>query len=431
MTSHRRAAQLLVSSSTTLTESIGRHMPAGPYRDFTAWAFSSRNPRQAEFLRLTGLSQLINMNVTLLSGLVEEEQWPEVLRYAGLMNAYQVLEVISDNLALGLGSTHLDEAAAQRRSLVNAVNRAMLEALTPGRTTPAVLLLAGQAQQIARRTSAFSQSLATEKYAGMALDFARRQGTTVEALRELEFGVWPALVTGVEVVRELVASMSGTATASLVRQGLADRYRAVDRTLFGEHLSRFELASLGAQTILVTPTLAYLTGMLLEKIAGLEAYARVVSDGTLADVLATAALLVRLQNDLGTRLLQMPPVQQAAQVRRLQPAGDEVQTALAASGDDDVFTRLHKDVVNEESNVALWHARRAATPAEAWEAFADSLAYYAALYAQHQARLGGSLAELDMRLGDRRASTMIERFVRFHEVMYSQAYTKSVGEYAL
>src|SRR5262249_16792934 len=76
MPSHRHAAQLLVSGSTMLTEAIRRHMPAGPYRDFTGWAFSPRNPRQPEFLRMTGLSQLVRMNVTLLSGLVEDEQWP-------------------------------------------------------------------------------------------------------------------------------------------------------------------------------------------------------------------------------------------------------------------------------------------------------------------------------------------------------------------
>jgi hypothetical protein len=430
MTSHRRAAQLLVSSYTTLTDAIGRHMPSGPYRDFSAWAFSPGNPRQAEFLRLTGLTQLVKMNVTLLSGIVEDDHWPEVLRHAGLMNTYQVLEVISDNLALGLGSAVLDEAAGQRRALVSAVNRAMLAALTPGRSTPAVLLLAGQAQQVARKTSIFSQSLATTKYSAMALEFAQRQDDPPQALRELEFGVWPALVTEVEVCRDLVDSIAGTATSGLVRQGLADRYRAVDRTLFGEHLARFELAALGAQTILVSPTLAYLSGVLLEKLSRLTTFARVISDGTLSDTFATAALLVRLQNDMGTRLLRMAPVQQAAQVRRLQLAGDDVLTALSASAEDVVFTRLHKDVANQESNVALWHARRANTPAEAWDALADSLAYFAVIYAQHRARLDGCLAELDIRLGDRRASTMIERFVRFHEEMYSHSYTESVGEYA-
>jgi hypothetical protein len=415
MTSHRHAAQLLVSGSTTLTEAIRRHMPAGPYRDFTAWAFSPRNPRQPEFLRMTGLSQLVRMNVTLLSGLVEDDHWPEVLRYTGLLNSYRVLEMISGNLG---------------PSLASAVNRAMLEALTPGRSTPTVLLLAGQAQQVARSTSAFAQSLTAAKYEEMAKEFARLHAGTAEALRELEFGVWPALVTGVEMCREVIEALAGTATASLIRQGLADRYRAADRALLAEHQPRFELAAVGAQTILATPTLAYLIGMLLERVAALPAYAKVISDGTLSDALGTAALLVRLQHDVGTRLLKMGPVQQAAQLRRLQLGADDVQAALAAGAGDPVLTRLHKDVVHGKGNVALWHARRAATPAQAWEALADSLAYFTALYGQHQASLDGCLAQLDARLGERRASTMIERYVRFHEEMYSNLYTESAGEYA-
>ena len=41
------------------------------------------------------------------------------------------------------------------------------------------------------------------------------------------------------------------------------------------------------------------------------------------------------------------------------------------------------------------------------------------------------LAALDDRLGDRRMTTVIERFVRFHERMYSHRYTERTGEYAV
>ena len=85
---------------------------------------------------------------------------------------------------------------------------------------------------------------------------------------------------------------------------------------------------------------------------------------------------------------------------------------------------------NAEINVALWHARRAASMPEAWTALAESLSYYAGMYAHHSARLARGLAELDDRLGDRRASALIERLVRFHERLYSH-HTESVGEYAI
>jgi hypothetical protein len=102
-----------------------------------------------------------------------------------------------------------------------------------------------------------------------------------------------------------------------------------------------------------------------------------------------------VQHDVGTRLLKMGPVQQAAELRRLRAAGDEPLAALAAGPGDAVYARLRDDVDSGRGNVALWHARRAADAAAGWEALADSLAYFAQLYAQHHAWLGGCLAELD------------------------------------
>ena len=423
MTTNRRSAQLLVATREALTETIARHMPAGAYRDFTIWACSPKNPRQREFLQATGALQLINMNTTLLSGLVDDDRWPQMLRYAGIMNAYQVLEVISGNLAIGLGNTTLDDRGRLRRGLVSAVNRAMIETLTPGRPQPAVLLLAGPARAAARQTSGFDHSLAPDKLAGIATEYALSlvaDGKDAPPLTELEFGVWPALVANVETCREIVDQMEGTATASLLRQGLMDRYRAIDRTLFAEHLSRLELASLGTQTILIAPTLAFVLGALVERVHPVDGYPQIVASGWINDVLADAALLIRLQNDVGTRLLRMPPVQQAAALNAVTGRdGESGLELLRHQGHDPVFTRLHKDLENGESNLALWHARRAAGHKEIWLALAESIAYYAALYAQHRARLLTGLAELEERLGDRRASTVIERVVLFHERMYA------------
>jgi hypothetical protein len=444
VTTNRRSAQLLAATCTALREAIARHMPAGAYRDFTVWAFSPKNPRQQEFLAATGVLQLIKMNTTLLSGLIDDSHWIEVVRHVGMINAYQVLEVISGNLAIGLGNTELDERDLQRRGLVSALNRAMIETLTPGRRSPAVLLLAGPARDVARHTSGSDQSLAAAKHAGIAEEYAlslAAQGAPVPAPEELESGLWPALVANVETCRELVEAMDGTTTSGLLRQGLIDHYSAVDRILHAQHLSRLELAWLGAQTILVLPTLAFILGALAEKINPLKGYPRTVADGVIADVLTDAALLVRLQDDIGTTLLRMPPVRQAAALHEVtrrhagedggEEDGEGGLRLLMHHGRDPVFTRLHRALVNGESNLALWHARRARDPGAAWPALADSLAYYAGLYAQHSQRLAVGLAALDERLGDRRVSSLIERLVRFHERMYAYRHTDLSGEYAV
>jgi hypothetical protein len=411
-----------VATLAALTEAATRYMPAGPYRDFAIWVCSAKNPRQREFLQAAGIHQLIDMGNTLLVGNVDDDHWPAMLRHTSLMNAYQILEVISDDLAIGLGNATLDDRDRLRRGLVSSVNRAMIETLTPGRRQPAVLLLAGPARAAAKQTSGFEHS-SNRGIRGFAAEYAlflAAQGNKVPPPEEIEFGLWPALVANVETCRELMDQMEGTATASLLRESLINRYRAVDRVLFAQHLSRLELACLGAQTILVAPALAFMLGALMEKVYPVDEYTKIITDGGINDVLADAALMIRLLNDVGTRLLRLPAVRQAAAVQAITGRdGEKGLELLRDHGHDPVFARLHQDLTNGESNVALWHARRANGHEQVWLALAESLAYFANLYAQHSARLSAGLVELDERLGDRRASSVIERLVRFHENLYS------------
>jgi hypothetical protein len=443
MPANRRAAQLQEATCEAIIGAVRRHLPTSAYRDFTLWAFSSGNPRRHDYLQVTGLTQLVTMNVTLVGGLVDAPAWPLVEQKLALMNAYQYFETIADNVAMGLGAPELGDSGRERLELVTAVNRAMIQVLSPGRRTPGVLLLSGHPQRIARRASAFDLSLSAVKHAGIAEEYARYRAGETESSNlpgEVEFGLWGALVADLETCRDVADAMDGNPLADLIRDGLVNRYRAVDRTLRAPSLARMELATLGAHSILVAPTLAYGIGVLAETVHGDNALTAVVSDGLLADVLFDAALLVRLQNDVGTRLLRMAGVQQAALVHRLTRRAVERRKTLAADAlallveeaqAEAALTRLHKDIVNEEVNVALWHARRAADADGALRAFGESLGYLTDLYSQHFGRLTNGLSALDERLGDRRVSTVIERFVRFHERMYAHRYTEKYGEYAI
>jgi hypothetical protein len=443
MPANRRAVHLQEATCEAIISAVRRHLPKSAYRDFTLWAFSPDNPRRHDYLQVTGLTQLVTMNVTLLGGLVDGDAWPAIEQRLALMNAYQYFETIADNVAMGLGVPNLAGASHERLELVTAVNRAMIQVLSPGSPVPGVLLLSGYPQRIARRASAFDLSLSAVKHAGIAEEYARHRSDEGESFNlpgEVEFGLWGALVADVETCRDVAEEMDGSPVGTLVRDGLVNRYRAVDRTLRAPSLSRMELATLGGQSILVLPTLAYGIGVLGDASGMGAALSAVVSDGTLTDVLFDAALLVRLQNDVGTRLLRMAGVQQATLVYRLArraaerrevQAADALALLVEEAQTEAALTRLHKDIINEEVNVALWHARRAADADGALRAFGDSLGYLTGLYAQHHGRLAAGLAALDERLGDRRVSTVIERFVKFHERMYAHRYTERVGEYAI
>jgi hypothetical protein len=439
----RRAAQLLATSCEAVIDAAERHMPPGPYRDFTAWAFSIDNPQQGLFLQTSGLMQIVNLNIELYDGVVADDDWPTMLHYAGQLSTYLAFEVISGNLCLGLGRPLRDEADLDRLTLVTGFNSAVRQALASEHRLPAVIGLSGPSQQAARLVSGFDQSHVPTVHAAAALAYAgwcADIGRPVPPRQELEYGLWSALVANVEICRELVDGLTGTMTMPLLRQGLIDRYQAVDRTLLAPHLGRLELAALGTQTSLVGPTLAYQICILYEVLAPLAAYPSVLNDGSLADTLADAALIVRLQNDIGPHLLRMAPSQlvdlMQTIARGTAEAGcitaDEALDLLRHVGlDDPAFTRLDKDLLMGENNVALWHARRAMDALDSLDALSDSLTYYAHLYRQHKARLRLGLATLDARLGDRRASTVIERFVLFHHRMYGQRHTEKAGEYAI
>lgn len=442
MPANRRAAQLQDGTCETIAAAVRRHLPAGGYREFVLWALSTDNPRRPDYLQMTGLTQLVTMNVTLLGGLIDAAAWPTVRRHLELMNAYQFFETITDNVAMGLGSPTLSGPALERLEVITALNRAMLQALAPGRGEPAVLLLSGAPRRAARRASAFDLSLATTKYAGIAEEYARHQ---VHAggepdVPDIEYGLWAALVANVETCRDVAEALDATPVGPLVRDGLLNRYRAVDRSLRGHGLSRMELAMLGAQTILVVPTLAYGMGVLAIAGATVPELQAVLADGSLADVLYDAALLVRLQNDVGTKLLTMPPIEQKALIDRLarravgrqKVEASDALTLLTEEAETEIaLTRVQKDIIKDEFNIVLWHARRAADAVSALRAFSDSLDYMSVLYAHHTIRLQAGLTTLDDRLGDRRMTTVIERFVRFHERMYSHRFTERIGEYAI
>ena len=428
--SANRHAELLEASCETVAAAVRDHLPAGGYRDFVLWALSAGNPRRSEYLQMSGLTQLVAMYLALLGGLVGDDAWPAVRRHLALMIAYQFFENISDNMAMGLGSPVPTGSAAQRLTVISALNRAMGRALTPGRTDPAARLLRAIPRQVARSASAFDLSLTADRYADLANEYAQR--VPGASLPDIECGLWSALVANVETCRAVLQAMAANPIGPLVRDGLLNRYQAVDRSLHAEGLSRMELAMLGAQTILVMPTLAYGLGVLAA-----EAVLPVVADGSLADVLFDAALLVRLQNDVGPALLKMPPNTQQDLVRHLtrraaeRPQADALAVLTEEAQADVALTRLHKDIVTEEFNISLWHARRATDATAALRAFGDSLDYLSNLYALHSERLAAGLAALGDRLGDQRPAVVVERFVRFHEHMYSQRFTERTGEYAV
>jgi hypothetical protein len=338
------------------------------------------------------------------------------------MNVYQLYEIVSDNLAIAA-------AGVRSRPVLRVFNAAMVAALRGDPVLPAELL-AGIEPPV-RRLSAFAHSLAGPAHRRMASRFvAERGGRTV---KDIEYGVWPALVANVSTAQAVADRVAGLSIGRVMRDGLVRRYEAVNRTLDGGYLPLFELATIGAHAILVTPTLSYYVGAMGEILHPDPGFAACVADGTLPEALFDAALLVRLLNDIGPGLLTSSAAVRREVWQQVRAApGSTVDTVLL--GDDvpsTVLTRLRKDLRHGEFNVALHGVRLADSLPAALDALSSAVDYYTVLYSLHANRLVAGLSALDKRLSDRRPLTLIDRFVRFHVELYANPYTEAAGEYAV
>lgn len=416
-------AALREAAVEALRETVARHMPVGPMRDYHAWGLAPGHLHHERFVRATGATQIVNLFAAFVGDLVPEADHAAVAHLLGRKIAYLTLEIISDNLAIGLA----DAPAAGRRRLLRAFNTAMAIRLR-GSGRAAADLLRGE-RAVARTVSALDQSLVPDVHLGLARAFlAGSRHTTAD----LAGDVWPALVANIEAGADAAATLDGTPLGPEVRDGLLNRYRAVGRTLAGGHLSRLELATVGAHTVLVAPTLTYALGALVGRPG--PRLVGTVRDGTLSELFYEAATLVRLLNDIGPLLLNLDADRRWALLepaRRRGRSGAAAATLLVELATGPEFTRLRKDLRFGEFNVCLYNLRRAGAAPEALAALAADLDFFASAYALHRGRLTESAARLTGRTGDPRAAELALRFVDFHERLYANPADAAHGEYAI
>jgi hypothetical protein len=425
---------LLEATLVGLEQSVNQHMPAGLQRDFYLWALSPDNPYQNEFLQTTGVLQLVNLTARLLDGLVDGHDWKRLAECSVPINIYQTFEIISDNLAIGLVRLGRDQQTLQRHLLYR-FNNFMTERLK-GDRTPASQLL-GPMQSDAAEISSFAQSLNHAMRLKCAQAYLEQHSDL--SLDHLEYALWPLLVANVETCVALADTLDAYQTGSMVREGLVNRYQAVNRSLEARNMSLMELANIGAHSILVVPSLGYSVAVLAEMIRPNPRYHRVLEDGTLTEALYSAALLIRLLNDLGGGVLHQSDAQRHMMVnallrtyqRNAQTLNTISLVLLSYLDGDNLLTRIHKDLFHGEFNIALYNLKNIQSVPDAIHVFGNNLAYFTRLYSEHYLRLEQSLDAITHRLNDKTVSTLIRRFVEFHAKLYSNHYTTVTGEYAI
>jgi hypothetical protein len=411
-----------------LCEGATSTMPDGRYKRFFLWALSSKNALQQEWLQATGALQLMKLTYKLLGTFVDPTEWVQLRPYTVSMNVYQIFEIVSDNLAIGLAQ-HLpsDRTYLARKRLLKLFNLQMVDNLDGVSSNHIGALFAGR--DLADCIDGFAQSLCEDKHREAASLFTRQFGGDLYTVAEGM--IWPSLIANLESAVSLAQVTQSYASDSLVRQGLIDRYRAVNTLLDDPDLSPAQRLEVGADAILVVPTLAYYIAVLAETVHPLANYARILEDRSLERALRLSAMQVRLLNDLGTGLLtdDLQPVM--AELREQSSRTEDIFDLLLNPPDPVLFTRIQKDLRFQEFNILLHDLDSTGTLDANLGILEDRLAFFAQKYQANRQEMHALLGHISDQLGDAIVSNLIGGFVAFHERLYSTAHTDHGGEYAV
>lgn len=435
---------MLDSTVDNIRHSLERHMPLSQQRDFYLWGTAPENPLQDTFLYAMSVTQIINLSAYLLEDIVAPEDWKKLARFAGRLNTYFMYEVVSDDLAIGLSPLAVkDPTYPLRRQILYAFNHVMVERLS-GEPTHSADMLA-PLQSLTGAISGFTQSMTEDKHNLILRSYLQQY--PVATSDDIEYGVWPVLIANIELCRDLADSMDKLQTGWMVRKGLIDRYQSTTELLeAGHELPLNQLVDIGTRSILVTATLAYFTGVLAEILDPQDSLAAIIEDGTLGDALSTAALLVRLLNDIGLPLTlnvyereqmmsalwhyhEMNPQASNGGIAHLLVSAAENPSFQTQFGDAALLTRFHKDAAAGEFNICLHNLAYVESVEQGLNMLEGNLMYFAELYQQSSLHLQNTLGDINAKLKSPTISILIQRFVQFYAMLYAKPYKTSAGEY--
>ena len=413
-----------------LRQTLPHYMLDSNYRQYLCWALSEENPHYLKFRKLIGLSQLSNMTASLVEGILEEDQIEQFLPYVVDMNIYQLYEVVSDNIAIGLAEQkYNDKTFMSRRHLLYLFNLTMVNALDYQEllATPSISNIEWLSQHI----SAFEQSLNYQAHKKMANAYTQINPDVTA--NELEYHLWSELHANILSAIHLTESVQHHPTHAIFLETLIERYRSTNLLLAEIPVNLEDLSKIGTNTILVIPTLVFYIGVLAE-IKNLNAeLTEIVDSGALYQALSQTALVIRILNDLGTDIALSNPEAQPAIIEILKDlhTTDEFVNRITQSKQVNVFTRIQKDLIYGEFNIALHDVHRGAKPSAITETLQRNFDFFTAKYQYTRASLLANLSEITEILGDPFVEQLVMRFVIFHERLYSNDFRSAKGEYAI
>ncbi len=414
--------------------SLMKDMPTGLQQDFYLWGISDANPNRHEFLQLVGMNQVINLTTHILEPMVGVNDWQTMAEYAGLIHAYFMYELVSDDLAVGLSLMPTRDASMLvRKDILHSFNGAMVKRLSgvPNHSSELLEFI----QPTTMSITGYSQTTTREKYLAQFQKFLQVHPDVTPEPRNFE--LWPILIANIESCHALLEATGHLQSGPVIHQGFINRYASVSQSLEAHiNMTLEELTNIGTHTVSVIPVLAYFIGVMTEIINPQPEIKGVIEDGLLEDALATAATIIRILNDMGV-VATYSTGKRTSLIHTLWKSFESkpphVQTMsqlLCHVGNKtEALTRFQKDILHGEFNICLHNLAYTESIEYGISIFNENLTYFAQVYRHSQMHLRDVLATLDRRLGSNKVSSLVNGFINFHEQIYTHRFDTTAGEY--
>jgi len=410
------------------------YMPEGRYKHFNRWLLA--RPDFAEnWAQLLGLRGTARMTDEVLEDLLSESQLEQMVELCVPMTMMLTYEVASDNVAIGLAN-HLssDKTLPKRIELLTGFGEVMIRKLR-GETTPTAILMQPY-RELIEQISSFSQSLSEHKYHHLLQayleDYPDADTTAIE------YSLYEILIANIDCGVDVINILNGYQMQDFIREWLIRRYEAQTFLVNNRQMSQERLIRASIDAIMVVPTMAYYVAHFVERVAPNPAYCELLENGTLLAALEKTALLVRILNDLGTDVVEQSDEAHAAWIAELRQVqaeenyGSFIELMMEFIPNKGVsFTRLKKDVVFGEYNLALHFPRLESNVEQAIDMFYQQLCYVSQVYRENWAELRQLASLIEEKLGTPMVSKLLLRFVQYHQHFYRNSFEGSDGEYGI
>lgn len=429
-TNNNSIEQIIIEATVTHLKRLAKKLISDDTQHNFLLGILDDTSQRKEYLQLAGVTKTAKLASSLISTFISQETIHSYADYLGLLNAYFTFENISDNLAMHMTSK-IDKAGLKDKiKILKNFNSSMVTTIQCEKPDKSFLI---SCLDELKKISTFNLSLSPSSLRS-CLEQYKKQHLVKE---ELEYNLESYLILNMESCLDTLQSIKEHFLYDFIAQGLKDRYSAMNELLENHSdLSIITAIDIGRKTILVSPTLAY-------AIAALDCASPIpqLSEATdiLKDTCETAAILVRLLNDIGTPLLtlneeKLKTLQKDLEnkikgTRHFDCLADFLRDIAKQDQYLDLLCRIMKDIQHEEFNICLDRYRM--LPTEYLSHFFEALQFCSTHYKEKYTQLMQLLGTLTEKLTDSRPSTIILRFVKFHEKMYSANFETKKGDYAV